>query len=384
MAKQKKNVDKKISFDPAVDYPIVNAVLCVIITLLVPWTFTYVLKTSAAQMLLVQCIVGVAMFIAVTETVGERVGVALSTGPLAGPPFNNPLSVTDSRSSSKAMVKFKAQLWQLIVHVGFVALELKTLADLTRDGHDDWWTKPHLIFAQRDLPALELLYMLQLAVWFVTSFFQVFVFERVSDHLVMLAHHAATILLLGLSYQHGYMGIGLMVLYIHDLADIVVDLLKLSNGLKLEGPPGGFLLEASFVGLLVSWFYYRLYVLPKYIIYQGAFGGMLCAYGCHINNGVVQREMCWDGSVAAERVAQARWARGREDNSSLNLLLGAVMTLLLIVLFLMHVYWFLLFVRIALKLLKGEMGHAVAEQEYEGSDGLATAAAPAQVAAGGK
>jgi len=392
MGKSKED-NEEILFDPAVDYPLVNAVLCATMVLLVPWIFISVLTTTASRVLFIQCVVGVATFIWATERLAERVGVWLSTGPLAGPPFNNPLSVTaDLRSTSKGMVKFKAQLWQLIVHVGLAILERKTLADLTRNGQDDWWSKATYMFEGQGENGflLELLYVLQLAVWFVTGFFQVFVFERVRDHLVMLAHHAATILLLGLSYQHGYMRLGLMVIYIHDVTDIVIDVLKLSNGLQLEGLRGGFLVEASFMGTLVSWFYYRLYLLPKSVIYQAAYRGTTCAYWWYMNmDGTLtaaslpsthmSENMCWDGSVEAGRNADVLAKSTSTEQAALSQLsAAAVATLLLAVLFAMHIYWYLLFVRIAVKLLNGMEGHDVGEQEYEGSDGP-TAVAPADL-----
>ena len=287
------------------------------------------------------------------------------------------------------MAKFKAQLWQLIVHIAFTLLELKTLAELTRNGEDDWWERAvYMFYSQAENGfLLELLYSLQLAVWFVTGFFQVFVFERVKDHLVMLAHHVATIILLGLSYQHGYMRLGLMVLYIHDATDIVIDTLKLTNGLQLEGPRGGFLVEISFVSTLASWFYYRLYLLPKCVIYQAAYHGAICAMVFSQSGGMpadVNRvcSVCWDRSPeaieAAGQVVAAAVARGDEPPFEKIWVVAVVATALLSVLFVMHIYWYLLFVRIAVKLLTGEKPHDVGEVEYEGSDGLASRSSPSR------
>ena len=48
-----------------------------------------------------------------------------------------------------------------------------------------------------------------------------------------------TIALVWGSYSSNYVRIGTVVLYLHDLSDIMVDLLKLTNYMKLEGPKGG-------------------------------------------------------------------------------------------------------------------------------------------------
>jgi len=201
-------------------------------------------------------LVGVSIVIILSEKAGEAGGKWLSTGPLAGAPFNNPLGVdTRKTGNSKSMVKFKAQTWQLLVHVVLTSLEYKTLNELTENGIVDFFTHPHqmILVQAKNPPLLEQLYMVQLAIWFVTGVFQVFFFEKNRDHLVMLAHHIATIGLLGLSYHHDYMRLGLVILYIHDITDIVVDLLKLANCLKLEGRSGFFIVEGLFVSNLWAW-----------------------------------------------------------------------------------------------------------------------------------
>lgn len=45
----------------------------------------------------------------------------------------------------------------------------------------------------------------------------------------MYLHHIVTIALLYTSYWYNYMRIGVIVLYLHDVSDIVVDLLKIFN-----------------------------------------------------------------------------------------------------------------------------------------------------------
>ena len=56
---------------------------------------------------------------------------------------------------------------------------------------------------------------------------------------MMYVHHVVTIALVWGSYSYNYVRIGTVVLYLHDLSDIMVDLLKLTNYMKLEGPKGG-------------------------------------------------------------------------------------------------------------------------------------------------
>ena len=66
-------------------------------------------------------------------------------------------------------------------------------------------------------------------------------------------HHIATIALVAGSWINGYLRIGVLVLLVHDTSDIPLDLTKMLNYLKLQGPRGFFLAEAMFVVNLCSW-----------------------------------------------------------------------------------------------------------------------------------
>lgn len=71
---------------------------------------------------------------------------------------------------------------------------------------------------------------------------------------------------------------GLLVLYVHDISDIMIDLLKLTNYLKLDSERGVPLVEPVFVTNLITWVYFRMYLLPYTIVYQGAYQGFTCSY----------------------------------------------------------------------------------------------------------
>ena len=51
--------------------------------------------------------------------------------------------------------------------------------------------------------------------------------------------------------------------------DVVIDLLKLANYLKLEGLRGGFLVEIFFLTNFFTWAYTRLYIYPKQVMWLG-------------------------------------------------------------------------------------------------------------------
>ena len=85
-------------------------------------------------------------------------------------------------------------------------------------------------------------------------------FERVEnrdkDHWLMVAHHLVTLLLIFLSNYAGMRAVGAYVLYLHDVSDISVAATKLIAKIV---HPESLALMASFVWMVASWVYFRIY-----------------------------------------------------------------------------------------------------------------------------
>ena len=64
-----------------------------------------------------------------------------------------------------------------------------------------------------------------------------------------------------------------MVLLIHDISDIPIDLLKLTNYLQLSGRQGYFCTEIIFVINLISWIICRLGIYPFHIMRSATYEG---------------------------------------------------------------------------------------------------------------
>ena len=64
----------------------------------------------------------------------------------------------------------------------------------------------------------------------------------------------------GTSVPPTHLQIGVIVLWVHDVSDIPLDLLKIFNYCQLEGPKGLFLVELDYIATLASWAYYRFFV----------------------------------------------------------------------------------------------------------------------------
>ena len=188
----------------------------------------------------------------------EAGGRWLSDGPLRAAPFSRPLR------SRKSMHKFKAQIWQLVVHAGFAVLEWRVLRE--EPWFEEGWKaavpSPHV---QTNSPELRQLYLAQFAVWLYMGACQLFFLEKQRDYYVMMSHHIITLALVGLSFHHNYVRYGAMVLFIHDASDVFLDLMKTANYLKLEDKAGCYIVELFYASCFVSWPYFRLYLLPKMI-----------------------------------------------------------------------------------------------------------------------
>ena len=136
----------------------------------------------------------------------------------------------------------------------------------------------------------------------------IFAGTRKNDFREMLLHHIATcILYLGFIYSN-MLGVGGVISWLHDLADVFVALSRFLNCLGFEN-------EASFVFwiMYVVWVYTRMVVLPIYI------------YNIRMHVQVP------------------------EDRKEFDVIIY-YMTTLLFILQLMHMYWFVLLSNVGVKL----------------------------------
>jgi len=254
-------------------------------------------------------------------------------------PLGRACSTADSLKRPRNLRKFSDQSWQLVVHSLMTAYEVMLL----NENGWEWWTDSRTLWntpwqlSGEPCPAgMRRLYLAQLAVWFVTAFSHKFVEAKHNDYFVMYGHHAATLGLVSLSYFNGWQAIGLLTLFVHDSSDIIADVLKMVNYLGLDGSSGTFLAEIFFVTNLFTWVWMRMY----YFILK----------------------------VIRPTLPVDYFSTGWGDYPYTQPILSPqnACRLLLIVLSLMHVYWYSLFLKILFRLLKGSHGHD-AGREYEGS-----------------
>merc|ERR1712226_2799 len=105
------------------------------------------------------------------------------------------------------------------------------------------WTDPDSVWLGNIpvAPLIRRLYLIQMGIWIWTAFSHRFLEARHKDYFVMYAHHIVTLLLIAGSYHLEYNRIGVLVLFLHDASDIVIDLMKMFNIIGLDEKSGTYL-----------------------------------------------------------------------------------------------------------------------------------------------
>jgi hypothetical protein len=155
------------------------------------------------------------------------------------------------------------------------------------------------------------------------------------------------------------MRVGVLVLFVHDFSDIFVDLLKMVNYLKLENRKGFFASEIAYVLCVLSWIYFRLYEYPFRVLY----GSLTVPY-----------------TLLLRTPRKSYGFLGLEFFPS-DLPWHFHLNVMLLVLLLLHIYWFHLFLMIGYRILT-ESAREASRQEYEGDSDDEDA--PEGTAKGGK
>eukprot|EP00656_Telonema_subtile_P024381 TRINITY_DN2652_c0_g1_i9.p1 TRINITY_DN2652_c0_g1~~TRINITY_DN2652_c0_g1_i9.p1 ORF type:complete len:283 (-),score=75.52 TRINITY_DN2652_c0_g1_i9:198-1046(-) len=272
------------------------------------------------------------------------------------------------------MIKFKAQFWQLLIHVLMAVAETVVLQQTAELAGGDLFEEPLRLahFKQSNPDSLLQLYLIQMAIWIVTAVCHIWLFEAQSDYFVMLGHHIVTVALIAISLQNGLLRFGLVVLWVHDVSDIPIDLLKLTNYLKLEDKAGFFVVEASFISCLASWLYLRLYLFPLQVVYRGAYSTfcVVSSIGGNFDHEAMRCPDLSDVQLADSREHYAHLGQlhGEESPYSTTRTWVGTTVVLLATLQLMHVWWYFLFLRILKGIITEGNSHEAGRQQYEGDD----------------
>lgn len=184
-------------------------------------------------------------------------------------PFVNWLAI-DSKSDR---TKFPESAWKFLVY----ALLWAYVANLlVFNAEFDYFIHPHEIWEDWERHAvvpdeIKFVYFAECGFYFHSVYATLFMDEKRKDFIVMLIHHALTLVLIIVSYGTSYHKIGLMVLFVHDATDILLEFTKCNVYLKNRGGKyysyHDHIANIGFVVFTFAWYLFRLYWFPLKVLY---------------------------------------------------------------------------------------------------------------------
>jgi len=251
--------------------------------------------------------------------------------------------------------KFVGTAWQFVIHFTMSCLETYVLLDEPWMS-TTWTCFDPLIEDFIPKPSLRFLFTTQIAIWIYTCYSHRFNSDAHAhkDYFAMYIHHIATIGLVGLAYNT-YERVGIIVLWVHDVSDIGIDVMKLTNYLQLEGLKNFFITEMTYVFCISLWGYFRWYLFPFEIIMKSSMFAL-------VDN---DKYLSSHGTTG---MAYRMIERYGIDSSEFHTFLysAGLCNILLVVLLILHIWWGALLLRIGYRMLTSDNPHEAGEAEYEG------------------
>lgn len=118
---------------------------------------------------------------------------------------------------------------------------------------------------------IKWVYVLECGFYVHSVYATLFMDEKRKDFVAMLIHHFLTLVLLIVSYGTRFHKVGILVLFVHDATDILLEFSKCNIYLKNRG--GKFysvhenISNIGFVAFLSAWYLFRLYWFPLKVLY---------------------------------------------------------------------------------------------------------------------
>jgi hypothetical protein len=166
-------------------------------------------------------------------------------------------------NADEKLKKWKESCWKLTIYISF------TLLALAVSYNEPWFTDTrHFWIGCTRLPCdlfvskkLLLFYCVETGFYMQAIPFLIFVETRRKDWWESFAHHVVTLGLMSYSYYLNFTRVGLMVMLIHDVSDIFLEWAKLARYSRRQG-----LATLYFVIFALTWFALRVFYFPLTLI----------------------------------------------------------------------------------------------------------------------
>ncbi|XP_075883203.1 ceramide synthase 5-like [Nelusetta ayraudi] len=159
--------------------------------------------------------------------------------------------------------KFCESMWRLTFYLGVFMYGMRHLwaSSWMWDVRQCWHNYPFQSVSSEQYNY----YVAELA-FYSSLMFSQFIDVKRKDFMIMLVHHLATILLITFSYTNNMIRAGTMVMCLHDASDIFLEAAKLANYAKYQR-----LCDGLFVLFSMSFFLARLVLYPFWVVYTVLF-----------------------------------------------------------------------------------------------------------------
>uniref|UniRef100_H2YWP0 TLC domain-containing protein n=1 Tax=Ciona savignyi TaxID=51511 RepID=H2YWP0_CIOSA len=141
-----------------------------------------------------------------------------------------------SNLGSRETVKAPESAWKLLVYSCTWSYSIYILF-FTKNNY--FYDAPSTFYGWKsgsEVPnEIYLAYILQFSFYIHSVYGTLFVDAWRKDSIVMLAHHVVTMLLIGFSYAFRFTNVGILILYLHDITDILLEGTKLAVYYKTKG-----------------------------------------------------------------------------------------------------------------------------------------------------
>ncbi|XP_068997383.1 ceramide synthase 5-like [Embiotoca jacksoni] len=156
--------------------------------------------------------------------------------------------------------KFCESMWRLTFYLGIFTYAISHLwvSPWTWDTRQCWHKYPFQSLSHGQYNH----YVAELAFYWSLMFSQFIDIKR-KDFIIMLVHHLATIILITFSYANNMLRAGTLVMCVHDASDIFLEAAKLANYAKYQR-----LCDSLFVVFTIIFFLTRLVIFPFWIVHS--------------------------------------------------------------------------------------------------------------------
>ena len=177
------------------------------------------------------------------------------------------MSVRRNRAIDLKVAKFVEATWRFMFYfcfclVGYFVLFIPETASWVLDTKDLWSNWPFHPIS----PAIHFYYQIELG-----AYLHQLTWTEInrSDALEMMIHHVVTIILLSFSFLTNFTRIGTSILFVHDSADIFLEMGKIFNYIQRcrRAKWAGFITDGFFATFTITFFVTRLYIYPMYLVY---------------------------------------------------------------------------------------------------------------------